>query len=85
MLGASCILDVSEMVLTKYENPDETEGGTTMLHKWFIQFWCLNGVSVDGIKTMFKVYHDLVLKGIILTPWLKWEWVSDDTLPVKLG
>ena len=40
MLGASCSLELSEMVLTQH----------IKLIKGYIQFWCLNKVSEDWNK-----------------------------------
>ena len=84
MLGGSCGLEASEIVLTEQRNSEETEDVMASgLSKALSNSGVLNGISEDGIQALFKVSNSLVLKGIILTPWFQEKWVSDDTLPVN--
>ena len=61
MLGASCDLEVSEIVLTEWKTPEETEDEINIrLIQGCVQFWCLNGISEGGIQAQFKVSNGLV-------------------------
>ena len=65
-----CSLEISEMVLTKCTNPEETEESIVSASSRMHPVLVFNGVSEDGISTTFKMFNCLVQKGVILTPWL---------------
>ena len=68
MLGASYSLELSARVLTEQKNPEETEDiMANRLIQGSIHFWCLKGISEDGIQALFKVSHGMVQKRIVLT------------------
>ena len=75
MLGASCSLETSETVLTKHMNYEGTHEGPVYASS---RDACSSGVSTvseSGEMTKFSP-QPFGPKGVILTPWFKWEVVQ---------
>ena len=73
MLGASCNLELSEIVVTKHRNPEETEEGRASDSSKYASSSVLLTVCEDRMKTMLKVFSCLVQRGVSLTVWFDLE------------
>ena len=73
MLGASCSLELSEMVLIKYTNLEQTEEGITSASS---KEASSSDVATESMRIKSRpcpVFLTVVQKGVILIPWFKWE------------
>ena len=73
MLGASCSLELSEILLPKHKNPRHWRRHCISLTKGCTQLRCVNSICKERMKMMPQVFKYPVQKGVILTVWFKWE------------
>ena len=82
MSRASCSLEVSEMLLTEYKNPDETNEGTPSDSSNDASSVLVELMRMES-RPCSKSATAWSRKEQSLHPGSSQEWVPDDTLPMK--
>ena len=86
MLGISCGLEVSEMVLIEHRNPDETDEGTP---SGSLNDVSISNVLMESVRMESRPCSNPSTawsgKELSSQPGSRRRWLSDDILPVKPG